>query len=83
MNTPYSLNRIIIIIISGSVTRTTHELQGQRSTRCTSHSDRIQKLAIWQRGISLHKIEFIYASKIGITIIPSNYSHDSNRSKEL
>ena len=34
MNTPYSLNRIIIIIIiSGSVTRTTHELQGQRDPR--------------------------------------------------
>lgn len=28
MNTMYSVNRIIII--SGSVTRTTHELQGQR-----------------------------------------------------
>jgi hypothetical protein len=35
MNTPYSLNRIIIIIIiiSGSVTRTIHELQGQRDPR--------------------------------------------------
>jgi len=33
MNTPYSLNRIIIIIITGSVTRTTHELQGQRDPR--------------------------------------------------
>jgi hypothetical protein len=33
MHTPYSLNRIIIIIISGSVTRTTHELEGQRDPR--------------------------------------------------
>jgi hypothetical protein len=32
MHTPYSLNRIIIII-SGSVTRTTHELEGQRDPR--------------------------------------------------
>ena len=31
MHTPYSLNRIIII--SGSVTRTTHELEGQRDPR--------------------------------------------------
>jgi hypothetical protein len=33
MHTPHSLNRIIIIIISGSVTRTTHELEGQRDPR--------------------------------------------------
>jgi hypothetical protein len=37
MHTPYSLNRIIIIIISGSVTRTTHELEGQRDPRVEQH----------------------------------------------